>query len=391
MNKTANAVIIGAGINGCCTAYYLAKRGMTNVILVEKGHVASGPTGRSSGIVRQHYTHETVAAMARDGVNTWKNFEEEVGGSAGFVKCGVVFFAGEKDGDLLRKTVAMHQRIGIREELLSADELKKLEPALNVSDVAWGAYELEGGYADPALAANSFAEAAERLGVEVMKKTTVTGLKIEGGTIKGVNTTKGDISSDVVINVAGPWGGQIAAMAGISIPIKASRHPVVILQRPATWRNSTPVWCDLISGWYFKPERNTSIMVGSMQDTDDTADIEGHATIPTYQEIEAFSDAILKRFPAMDEGAAQGGWAGLYDVSPDWQPIIDRIAEVPGFYCAIGFSGSGFKIGPSVGRIIAELVIDGKCTSYDIDLFRHGRFQKKQSSRGAYGGLGIVG
>jgi sarcosine oxidase subunit beta len=93
----------------------------------------------------------------------------------------------------------------------------------------------------------------------------------------------------------------------------------------------------------------------------------------------------------MEEGAAQGGWAGLYDVSPDWQPVIDKISEVPGFYCAVGFSGSGFKIGPSVGKVMAELVVDGKCTSYDISIFRHGRFQQKQSSRGSYAGLGIVG
>jgi sarcosine oxidase subunit beta len=391
MDKTADAVVIGGGINGCCTAYYLAKKGMKNIVLVEKGHIASGPTGRSSGIVRQHYTHETLAAMARDGVNVWKNFADEIGGDAGFVKCGVIFFAGEKDAELLQKTVAMHQRIGIREELLSAAELKKMEPALFADDIAWGAYELDGGYADPALAANSFSEAAEREGVTVMKKTPVTGLKIDARKIKGVITTKGDISTDVVINVAGPWGGQIAAMAGVHIPIKASRHPVVILQKPTNWRKSTPVWCDLVTGWYFKPERNTAMMIGSMHDFDDAADIDGHSTVPTYQEIETFSDAILHRFPIMEEGAAQGGWAGLYDVTPDWQPVVDKISEVQGFYCAVGFSGSGFKIGPSVGRVMAELVIDGKCTSYDIDLFRHARFQQKQSSRGAYGGLGIVG
>ena len=351
MHKTADAVIIGGGINGCCTAYYLAKKGMPNIVLVEKGHIASGPTGRSSGIVRQHYTHETVAAMARDGVNTWKNFAEEIGGDAGFVKCGVIFFAGEKDADVLRNTVAMHQRIGIRENLLSADELKKMEPALYADDIAWGAFELDGG----------------------------------------VCTSKGEISTDVVINVAGPWGGQIAAMAGVHIPIKVSRHPVVILQKPTSWRKPTPVWCDLITGWYFKPERNAAMMVGSMQDFDDAADIDGHSTIPSYQETETFSSAILKRFPVMEEGCAQGGWAGLYDVTPDWQPVVDRISEVQGFYCAVGFSGSGFKIGPSVGRVMAELVLDGKCTSYDIDLFRHARFQQKHSSRGAYGGLGIVG
>ena len=390
MSRTADIIVIGGGINGCCTAYYLAKRGVRKITLIEKGHIASGPTGRSSGIVRQHYSHETLAAMARDSVNVWKNFADEVGGDAGFVRCGVVFFAGEKNAQSLRNTVAMHQRIGIRASLLSGEELQRMESALYADDIVCGAYESEGGYADPALAANSFCEAAERLGVEVLKKTEVLELKVEAGKITGIDTSKGQVSAEVVINVGGPWGGKIAAMAGVYIPIKSSRHPVVILQRPAQWRKPTPVWGDLVNGWYFKPERNTAIMVGSLHDIDDEVSIENHSTVPSYQEIEAYSAAILKRFPVMAEGLAQGGWAGLYDVTPDWQPVIDRIPEVQGFYCAVGFSGSGFKIGPAVGRIMAELVLDGRCTSYDISLFRYARFQEKHSSRGAYE-YGIVG
>jgi len=388
--KTADVVVIGGGINGCCTAYYLAQRGVKRIVLVEKGHIASGPTGRSTGVVRQHYSRETLAAMARDSVKVWQNIEVEIGGEAGFVQCGVVFFAGEKDAESLCQAVAMHQRIGIREELLSASDLKKMEPALNVEDIAWGAYEVDGGYADPALATNSFCEAAQRLGVEVWKKTLVVGLHVEAGKMKGVVTNKGEISADAVINVAGPWGGQIAAMAGVYIPITASRHPVVVLQRPSRWETPTPVWGDLVTGWYFKPEKNTGMMVGSLHDIGDSADIEGHSTVPDYGEIETYSASIVKRFPIMEEGLAQGGWAGLYDVTPDWQPVIDRIAEVQGFYCAVGFSGSGFKIGPAVGNIMADLVVDGKCSDYDISLFRHERFQEKESSRGTYE-FGIVG
>jgi sarcosine oxidase subunit beta len=390
MNRTADAVIIGGGINGCCSAYYLASRGVKNIILLEKGYVASGPTGRSSGIVRQHYSQETLAAMARDSVHVWQNFEEQVGGSAGFVQCGVVFFAGQEGASSLRSTVAMHQRIGIKAALLSRDEIQKMEPALASDDIVAGAYESEGGYADPALAANSFAEAASRLGVEIRKKTKVTGMRIESGKIQAVLTDKGEISTRCAINIAGPWGKDIANVAGISLPIKASRHPVIILERPSQWRTPTPVWGDLINGWYFKPERDTAMMVGSIRDIDDDVDIEDHATLPSYDETESYSAAMLQRFPVMGSGLAHKGWAGLYDVTPDWQPVIDRIPEVDGFYCAVGFSGHGFKIGPAVGRIVAELVVDGACKSYDIGLFRYARFQENRSSRGAYA-YGIVG
>jgi glycine/D-amino acid oxidase-like deaminating enzyme len=390
MTTTADAIVIGGGINGCSTAYALAKRGVKRVVLVEQRHVASGPTGRSSGIVRQHYSQETLAAMARDSVRVWANFADEIGGDAGFVPCGVVFAAGENAAEAIGRAVAMQQRIGINTRLISADDMKALEPEISTDGLACAAYEPGGGYADPALAASSFADAARRLGVDIRQKTRVTGLAIDAGRITGVTTTGGHISSPVVINVAGVWGGRLAAMAGARIPIKVSRHPVVIVQRPTRWRTSTPVWADLSTGWYFKPERHAGMMVGSLADIEDEVATDDHLTTATFEEIETYSMAILKRFPVMDEGTAQGGWAGLYDVTPDWQPVIDRVPNVEGFYCACGFSGHGFKIGPAVGRAVAELVLDGACTSYDLSLFRYSRFDSHESSRGAYR-FGIVG
>jgi sarcosine oxidase subunit beta len=390
--KTADVVIIGGGITGACAAYRLAERGAKNVVLVEQRHIASGPTGRSSGIVRQHYTIETLAAMARDSVKVFQNFADEIGGDAGFVQTGVVFLAARVGEDALKSAVAMHQRIGIRESIISGDEVKKMEPQLDSADIGSAAYEPDGGYADPALTANSFIEAAKRMGIEVMTRTRVQSLTVERERIAGVVTEKGDISTRVVINAAGPWGSAVAAMAGVEIPIRPTRHAVVILQRPAKWRTPTPTWIDLATGWYFKPERNASLMVGSLAEMpdDQKADIETYSTVPSYEETEAYSDSTVRRFPVMIEGLAQGGWAGLYDVTPDSQPVIDRIPNVEGFICAVGFSGHGFKLGPSTGRILAELALDGKCRSYDITPFRFGRFQEGKLSHGAYA-YGIIG
>jgi sarcosine oxidase subunit beta len=390
MSNPTDVLIIGGGINGASTAFALAKRGVRNVVLVEKGHIASGPTGRSSGIVRQHYSQETLAVMARDSVRVWANFADEVGGDAGFVPCGVVFAAGPDAAAGVRATVEMQQRLGINTRVMSPDDLKAIEPEIQTDGLACAAYEPDGGYADPALAASSFAEAAERLGVKVMRKTRVTGLTVRNGRVAGVTTTAGEIATPVVINVAGVWGSEIAAMASARIPIKVTRHAVVIVKRPTQWRGPTPVWADLSTGWYFKPERHAGIMVGSLADTDDEVDVETHITTPTFEEIETYSLAILERFPVMEEGAAQGGWAGLYDVTPDWQPVIDRMPGVEGFYSACGFSGHGFKIAPAIGRAVAELVLDGTCSSYDLSIFRYGRFDAHQSSRGAYR-FGIVG
>lgn len=385
MTRTADVVIIGGGINGCSAAYHLAQRGIKKVVLVERGHVASGPTGRSSGVVRQHYTTETLSAMARDSVRTFHRFAEEIGGDAGFVPCGVVFLSAAEDAKTLASAVEMHQRLGIRESLLEAAELKEMEPQLYRDDVACGAYDPDGGYADPTLAANSFADAARRLGVEVLQRTTVTSVRTDGGRITGVVTDKGEIGSGTVVNAAGPWGVTLAAQIGLEIPLVITRHPVVIMQRPEAWRSPTPVWGDLIGGWYFKPDGgNTGIMVGSVRDDNHAVDPETYRDTPTHDEIDAASSAIVRRFPIMEEGTARKGWAGVYDVTPDSQPVIDRIDEVPGFFCAFGFSGHGFKIGPAVGRIVSDLVIDGECRAYDISIFRHNRFKAGELHPGGY-------
>ena len=390
MPKTADVVVVGGGVNGCSIAYHLARRGIRNTVLVEKGHVASGPTGVSSGVVRQHYTQQTLSEMARDSVRVFARFRDEVGGDAGFVQCGVVFLSGRADADVLASTVEMHQRIGIRESLLSAGELKAIDPHLFEEDIACGAYDPDGGYADPTLAANSFADAARHLGVEIRKRTTVTALRIDKGRIAGVVTDKEEIASGTVIDAAGPWGAALAAKAGVEIPVTVTRHPVVVTERPATWRGPTPVWGDLIGGWYFKPDGRAGMMVGSVQDDHRAVDADNYVDTATHDEVVAASSALLRRFPIMEEGTARSGWAGLYDVTPDSQPVIDRIDRVPGFFCAFGFSGHGFKISPAVGRIVSELVVDGQCRSYDVSIFRHDRFQAGDLHRSSYA-YGILG
>jgi glycine/D-amino acid oxidase-like deaminating enzyme len=322
--------------------------------------------------------------MARDSVKVFQHFRDEVGGDAGFVPCGVVFLSAHENATVLAATVEMHRRIGIRETLISADDLKLMDPHLFHEDIACGAYDPDGGYADPALAATSFADAARRLGVAVLQRTTVTALRIGSGKIAGVVTSAGDIATGTVINVAGPWGATLAAEAGIEIPIMVTRHPVVVMQRPAAWANPTPVWGDLIGGWYFKPDGDAGMMVGSVRDDHRPVDADHYQDAPTHEEIVAASSAIVRRFPVMEDGTARKGWAGVYDVTPDSQPIIDRIEHTPGFFCAVGFSGHGFKIAPAVGHIVSDLVVDGRCDRYDISIFRHDRFRTGELHQSGY-------
>jgi glycine/D-amino acid oxidase-like deaminating enzyme len=295
-----------------------------------------------------------------------------------------VFLAATENAAVLGSSVEMHKRLGIRESLLSAPELAQLDPQLSTDDVACGAYDPDGGYADPTLATNSFADAARERGVDVLQRTTVTGLLIEGGRIAGVKTDKGDISARAVVNAAGPWGAKLAEHAGISVPLTVTRHPVVVMHRPPAWRTRTPVWGDLIGGWYFKPDGESGMMVGSVREDHRSVSADDYNQVPTHEEIAAASAAIVRRFPVMEEGTARKGWAGVYDVTPDSQPVIDAISRVPGFFCAFGFSGHGFKIAPAVGTIVADLVLEGRCARYDIGLFRHDRFVEGDLHQSGY-------
>jgi sarcosine oxidase subunit beta len=387
MVTTAEAVVIGGGVNGSSIALHLVRRGVRNVVLVEKGHIASGPTGRSSGIVRQHYTLEPLARMAHDSLHVFERFADETGGGdAGFVQCGAVFAGSEAMESAVRSTVEMHRRIGIRESMLTADEIRKMEPNLSMENIAFATWEPDDGYADPSLTANSFAEAAAREGVKVQLRTRVTAIRTDERGVSTVVTDKGEIATRAVVNACGPWAREVAAMVGADLPIFATRHPVLILQRPPSWRTVMPVWIDLVEGWYYKPERNTAIMVGSLQNfaEGETADIEGYSTVPDYTEVERYSEATVKRFPIMEQGLAQGGWAGIYDMTPDGQPVLDAVPEVPGFFCAAGFSGHGFKLSPAIGKVMAEVVTDGKAASYDLSLFRYSRFRENRLTRTAY-------
>ncbi|MEO8127511.1 MAG: FAD-binding oxidoreductase [Bryobacteraceae bacterium] len=385
MNKTAEAVVIGGGVNGSSIAFHLARSGMKNVVLVEKGHIASGPTGRSSGIVRQHYTIRTLAEMARDSLRVFQNFAEEVGGGSGFVQSGGVFSCGANDAPALRNTVAMHQTLGIRAEVLSVQQIQDMEPGISPHGIALAAYEPDAGYADPSLTANSFAQAAEAQGVQIFRKTEVTAIRTNTNRVEAVQTTAGEITTHNIINAAGPWSDRISAMVGLELPLRATRHPVVLLQRPPSWRTPTPVWLDLVEGWYFKPERSPTLMVGSLDvGHDQRVDLTNYATAPSYEETEQYSEAALRRFPVLSEGLAQGGWAGLYDVTPDGQPVIDRVSGLDGFYFAAGFSGHGFKLSPSVGLAVTELVTKGRSETYDLSPFRFTRFRDDQLTRSAY-------
>ncbi|MCA9979171.1 MAG: FAD-binding oxidoreductase, partial [Anaerolineales bacterium] len=232
MSQIFDIIIIGAGIMGSATAFELAKRGLKVALLDKKG-VGDGGTGKSSAIIRQHYSQELTARMAKYSLNVLQNFSNEVGGESGFTQSGFLLVAAAKDLDGLKANVALQQKLGIQTELIDPKMVHTLMPALKTSDLVAAAYEPESGYADPYLTVTSYANAAKREGVVLFQDTPVTAIRFNGDKVVGVDTPKGPFEAPLVLNSTGAWGAQVAKMAGVDIPIDSCRVQVGFFRRPA--------------------------------------------------------------------------------------------------------------------------------------------------------------
>jgi glycine/D-amino acid oxidase-like deaminating enzyme len=386
MAKTADVVIIGAGVMGASIAFNLALRGITNVAVIEKNFIAAGATGKSSACVRQHYSTEVGARMVLRSLEVFRNFSEVVGGTAGFVQTGYLMGVGERDHQALKKVIAMQQAVGINTSLLSPKEIEEIEPRVSTHDLVAGAWEPDSGYADPSDTTNAFIGHAREMGVRLYQNTQVIGLKKAAGAIKEVNTSQGSFSAPVVINAAGVWGDRIGAMVGIHIPITVCRHQIRLIKRPAAAIASHPMFYDFQHQFYCRPEGRDLTLMGTL----DPAEINDRIDPDRYndgvnaeQTLDAVT-ALCDRFPVFEAGHMHSGYSGPFDVTPDWHPIIDEAPGVRGFFLALGFSGHGFKLSPAVGEMVAELVISGKRAESDVNTFRYSRFAENQPVRGMY-------
>ena len=383
--NTYDAIIIGGGINGCSTALHLARRG-ARVALVEKDNIGDGPTGRSSAIIRQHYSNELTARMAHYSLGVFSNFAEEVGGECGFRRTGFVALAAAKDQAGLAANVALQRAVGIRTELLSTESLREIMPGLAAADLVAAAWEEDSGYADPYLTVTSFAAAARRAGATVLTNTAVTGISQRGGRVTGVSTTAGELSAPVVVNCAGPWGARVARLAGIEVPVNACRVQVAFFRRPPGEEAPHPVIVDFIHATYFRSETGGLTLVGLV----DPAEADALVDPDRYDEsvdtdfILDSGERLIRRYPAMERSDSAGGYAALYDITPDWHPILDEAAPGSGFYLCCGSSGHGFKLGPAVGRLMAERILGDANPLFDAHLFRLGRFAEGDPVRGRY-------
>lgn len=371
MSHTADAVVIGGGVHGTSAAYHLAKRGL-RVVLLEKKFLAAGGTGKSTAVVRMHYDNipETqLVHVASQYFSDWKNV---VGEDAGYVKTGFARIVLPAELDALKANVALQQKIGIRTQLITAQEFKELEPTWDVSDVTRAAYEPDSGYADPQATTLAFANRAKAMGARILQETMALQINAAGNRITGVTTERaGEISAPIVVVVAGPWTPRLVQPLGIDLPIKCERHQVASFVRPPKIGKPHITCIDGAREMYFRPEGQTLTLVGCGVGTPTDPDRYNENIDDT--QVEFTAERIARRIPPMADGLSQGGWSGIYDMTPDEKCIAGAL-PIEGLFVNAGHSGTGFKIAPALGLCLSELICDGAAHTVDLAPFRWTRF-----------------
>lgn len=362
MSHRADVVIVGGGVTGCSIAFHLAARGIRDVLVLERHALASGGTGHSVGIVRQLYpTPETTQMVVRS-LRVLERFDEVGGGDAGYVRCGCLIGVGPSMRATLEQTVTRQRALGVRAEVLTPADVARVEPRIDPDGLGAVVWEPDSGYGDPTAVTLGFAAAARRHGVRIEQGVEVVGLQVTGDRLTAVQTASGErIDTPVVVNAAGLWAPALARLAGLELPIIVGRHPVFVVERSADFGPPHTVYLDLAGGSYLRPETGGLTLTGSLTDDEakhpmDPERLGGDVGLDEAAEV---LERTGRAVPRLREARYRRGWAGAFDITPDWMPILDR-TPIEGFWVAAGMSGHGFKLSPAVGETMAALIAGGE-------------------------------
>lgn len=371
----SKAIVIGGGLIGLSIARALTERGLSDVLVLEREFLASGGTGKSSGIVRCHYGVPSIAAMAWRSLPVFEALGEEVG----FRQVGYTVIVGEKNVEPLKANTAMHQSLGIDVDLIDNDQLSELWPMMEVADVALASYEPRGGFADASQLALHYGQQARAKGAKVRQNTTVARILTEWDRVTGVELEGGEVvEADLVIVAAGWWSRKLLGDLGIDFPVEAYRSELIIVDAGEPLGN-VPVVSDLVSLQYCRLEGRGQFLVGNSDHTDfetKYVDADNYSNVVSNASIMKYAEKLMHRFPGFPDPSVTHNYAGVYDVPPDWNPVIAPVGQVDGLVLCAGFAGHGFKISPAVGDLVADLVFEGDSTDPDIPAadFRLERF-----------------
>jgi sarcosine oxidase subunit beta len=370
VTRRAEAIVIGGGVNGLGCAYNLAKRGVKDIVVLEKGYIGSGSTGRCGAGVRQQWGLEENVILARESVKIFKGLSGELGFNVMFRQGGyLVLIYDEHEHEIISSTIPLQNRLGVPTRLVTPSEIAGLVPGINTRSVLAGAYCPTDGVCYPYAVLWGYAEAARRLGVDIRVHTRVTALSRSDDGAYEVETDRGDFNAPVIVNIAGAWSKNIAAMIGIEIPTTPVRHEIAVTESLKPFLE--PMVISTKKDFYFSQSLRGEV-VGGVGDPDEPS---SYSTSSSPDFLFRYASALRDVFPALGRVRIIRQWAGLYDMSPDAKPILGTVEGYKGYYHACGFSGHGFMISPMVAKLLTELITTGK-TSMPLDTLDLTRFSR---------------
>ena len=371
--RTADVVIVGAGVIGTATAFHLTRFMAVSVTVVDRAAVGSGMSSRSSALVRMHYTFAPEVDLAVRSDAMFAGWTDMTGRPAVVRRTGFVRIVAHNEAALLAANVAMQREHGANAEVIDGCELAKIAPGLWTDDIACAAWEPDGGYGDGAIVAGDFLAAAREAGACYRPNTPVRGLLTDGERVTGVTTDAGPIHAGAVVLACGPWSAPLLARVGINLPIEIELHKVAFVRHPAGGRAG--VACiDSTTQTYFRPEASGQMTLVGGFIGPRGADPDAVPPTAYASELAELVGSAAHRVPALADGGIVRGIAGVYDMTPDARPMLGEVPGRPGLVVAVGFSGMGFKISPAVGEALAELIVAGAATRVDLAVFRPNRF-----------------
>jgi sarcosine oxidase subunit beta len=363
-----DVVIIGGGIQGLSLAYHLARRGVTDVSLVEMNTLGSGSSGRSAAIIGFAFQSERSLPMTLASFSALMHFREELGTGPDYEPIGCLLLGGRQSAPELRRRHALLQELGIDSHLLDHEAISRLTPGLNLEDVEVGLYNAREGSLDPHAIMIAYAGHARRLGVDLVEGARATGLQIEGGRVVAVHTTAGSIATPCVVNAAGFGARKVGSWAGLSLPITNLKRHIFVTGPVPAYEQSIPFTYDAEVTWYMRREGPGLIIgMGAVESNEEDPQVD-------WSFLDVVVEHSIHRAPPLEEAGIKGGWAGLRPVTTDDDPILGPIPHLEGYWNDCGWGGHGIMQAPVAGMALAEWIVDGRPSAVDISAFVAGRF-----------------
>jgi sarcosine oxidase, subunit beta len=366
---SASVVVIGGGVVGLSAALHLARAGVRDVVLLDRGALGGGSTCRAAGGVRAQFSDPVNIALGARSLETYRDFPARFGQEIDFCPVGYLFLLSTPEAvAAFEANVALQNDLGVPSRVIDVEEARRLSPLISPEGLLAAAYSPTDGHCTPEAVVLGYASAARRAGATLLPNCAATGIDVRDGRIAGVRTGAGTIRTDAVVCAAGAWSAEVGAWAGVDLPVHPLRRQILVTEPVPDLHPHTPFTIDFDTSFYFHAE-GEGLLLG-MSDPDETP---GFRLTRSDDWLPRLGAAIERRAPALAEVGIAGGWAGLYEMTPDHNALIGRADTVEGFLYATGFSGHGFLMGPAVGEVVRDLYL-GRETLVDVSGLGAGRF-----------------